>query len=96
MLDGLRTCNQGACWFEKFAQIMNMENSQFKSEFLPNCEIRISQVMRLFDEFLDILESLECVLQSIFEVQIEIPSGSVWKMVSKLGRKPCQNRSNFH
>ena len=66
-----------------------------KSEFLPTCEIRISQVMRLFDEFLDILESLECVLQSIFEMQIEIPSGSVWKMALKLGRKPCQNRSNF-
>ena len=41
-----------------------------KSEFLPTCEIRISQVMRLFDEFLDILEILECVLQSIFEMQI--------------------------
>ena len=41
--------------------------------------------MRLFDEFLDILESLECVLQSIFEMKIEIPSGSIWKMVLKLG-----------
>ena len=66
---------------------MNMEIDQFKSEFLPYCKIRISQVMRLIDEFLDILESLECVLQSIFEVQIEIPSGSVWKMVMKLGKK---------
>ena len=60
-----------------------------KSEFLPTCEIRISQVMRLFDEFLDILESLECVLQSIFEVQIEMPSGSMWKMVLKLGKNPA-------
>ena len=42
--------------------------------------------MRLFDELLDILESLECVLQSIFEMQIEIPSGSMWKMVLKLGK----------
>ena len=67
-----------------------------KSEFLPTCEIRISQVMRLFDEFLDILESLECVLQSIFEMKIEIPSGSVWKMALKWGRKPCQNRLKFH
>ena len=54
-----------------------------KSEFLPTCEIRISQVMRLFDEFLDILESLECVLQSIFEMQFEIPSGRVWKVALK-------------
>ena len=75
---------------------MNMFWLRTKSEFWPTCEIRISQVMRLFDEFLDILESLECVLQSIFEIQIEIPSGSVWKMVLKLGRKPCQNRLKFH
>ena len=86
MLDGLEACNQVACWFEKFAQVMNMEIGQFKSEFLPYCKIRFSQVMRLFDEFLDILESLECVLQSIFEMQIEIPGGSMWKMVLKLGK----------
>ena len=65
---------------------MNMENGQFKSEFLLYCEIRFSLTMRLFEEFLDILESLECVLQSIFEMQIEIPSGSVWKMALKWGR----------
>ena len=65
---------------------MNMKNGQFKSEFLLYCEIRFSLTMRLFDEFLDILESLECVLQSIFEMQIEIPSGSMWKMVLKLGK----------
>ena len=65
---------------------MNMEIGQFKSEFLSYCEIRFSQVMRLFDEFLDILESLECVLQSILEIKIEIPSGSMWKMVLKLGK----------
>ena len=73
-----------------------MENGQFKGEFLLYCEIRISQVMRLFEKFLDILESLECVLQSIFEMKIEIPSGSVWKMALKLGRKPCQNRLKIH
>ena len=75
---------------------MKHVHDQFKSEFWPYCEIRFSQVMRLFDEFLDILESLECVLQSIFEMKIEIPSGSVWKMALKLGRKPCQNRLKFH
>ena len=37
-----------------------------------NCEIRFSLTMRLFEKFLDILEILECVLQSIFEVQFEI------------------------
>ena len=75
---------------------MNMLWLRTKSEFLPTCEIRISQVMRLFDEFLDILESLECALKSIFEMQFEIPSGSVWKMALKWGRKPCQNRSKIH
>ena len=60
-----------------------------KSEFLPTCEIRISQVMRLFDEFLDILESLECVLQSIFVIQVEILSGSMWKVAMKLGKNPA-------
>ena len=70
----------------KIAQVMNMYMAMNQSDFLPYCKIRFSQVMRLFDELLDILESLECVLQSIFEVQIEIPSGSMWKMVLKLGK----------
>ena len=65
---------------------MNMKNDQFTSEFLLYCEIRFSLTMKLFEKFLDILESLECVLQSIFEMKIEIPSGSVWKMVLKLGK----------
>ena len=96
MLDGLEACNQG-----KHADLKNCTSyehvhGQFKSEFLLYYKIRFSQVMRLFDEFLDILESLECVLQSIFEMQIEIPSGSVWKMTLKWGRKPCQNRLKFH
>ena len=45
--------------------------------------------MRLFDEFLDILEILEYVLQSIFLIQIEIPSGSMWKVAMKLGKNPA-------
>ena len=60
-----------------------------KSDFFPTCQIRFSLTMRLFDEFLDILESLECVIQSIFEMQIEIPSGSMWKVVLKLGKNPA-------
>ena len=70
----------------KLPKCMNMEIGHNKSEFFPYCKIRFSLTMRLFDEFLDILESLECVLQSIFEIQIEIPSGSMWKMVLKLGK----------
>ena len=65
---------------------MNMKIGQKQSEFFPTCQIRFSLTMRLFDEFLDILEILECVLQSIFEMKIEIPSGSMWKMVLKLGK----------
>ena len=65
---------------------MNMYMAMNQSDFFPTCQIRFSLTMRLFDEFLDILESLECVLQSIFEMQIEIPSGSMWKMVLKLGK----------
>ena len=41
-----------------------------KSDFFPFYKIRFSLNMRLFEKFLDILESLECVLQSIFEMQI--------------------------
>ena len=66
--------------------VMNMYMAKNKSDFFPFCKIRFSLTMRLFEKFLDILESLECVLQSIFEVQIEIPIGSVWKMVLKLGK----------
>ena len=68
---------------------MNMEIGHNKSEFFPYCKIRFYQTMRLFDEFLDILESLECVLQPIFEMQIEITSVSIWKMVLKLGKNPA-------
>ena len=75
---------------------MDMELGHEQSGFLLYCEIRFSLTMRLFEKFLDILESLECLLQSIFEMQSEIPSGSVWKMALKLGRKPCQNRLKFH
>ena len=75
---------------------MGMELGHEQRGFLLYCEIRFSLTMRLFEKFLDILEILECVLQSIFEMQIEIPSGSVWKMALKLGRKPCQNRLKFH
>ena len=48
-----------------------------KSDFFPFCKIRFFLTMRLFEKFLEILESWECVLQSIFEMKIEIPSGSV-------------------
>ena len=70
--------------------VMNMYMAKNKSDFFPFCKIRFYLTMRLFEEFLDILESLECVIQSIIEVQVEIPSGSVWKMALKWGRKPCQ------
>ena len=65
---------------------MNMYMAMNQSDFFPTCQIRFSITMRLFEKFLDILESLECVLQSIFEMQIEIPSGSMWKMILKLGK----------
>ena len=68
---------------------MNMYMAMNQSDFFPTCQIRFSLTMRFFDDFLDILERLECVLQSIFEMQIEIPSGSMWKMVLKLGKNPA-------
>ena len=67
---------------------MDIEMAHEQSEFCPYCQIRFSLTTRLFDEFLDILESLECVLQSIFVMQIEIPSGSMWKVAVKLGKNP--------
>ena len=60
-----------------------------QSDFCPTLPIRISLTTRVFDELLDNLESLECVLQSIFEMQIEIPSGSMWKVAMKLGKNPA-------
>ena len=74
-----------ACWVQK-CKVMDMQLGHEQSEFFPTCQIRFSLTMRLFDEFLNILESLECVLQSIFEMQIEIPSGSMWKMILKLSK----------
>ena len=68
---------------------MNMEIGHNKNEFFPYCKIRFSQTMRLFDELLEILEILECVIQPIFEMKIEIPSGSMWNMVLKLGKNPA-------
>ena len=68
---------------------MDMELGHEQSVFLLYCEIRFSLTMKLFEKFLDILESLECVLQSIFEMQIEIPSGRVWKMAKKTGQNPA-------
>ena len=66
-----------------------MEMAHEQSEFFLYCQIRFSLTTRLFDEFLDILEILECVLQSIFVMQIEIPSGSMWKVAMKLGKNPA-------
>ena len=65
---------------------MNMEIAHEQSDFFPYCQIRFSLTTRVFDEFLEILESLECVLQSIFVMQVEIPSGSMWKVAMKLGK----------
>ena len=73
----------------KIAQVMNMYMAMNQSDFFPTCQIRFSLTTRLFDEFLVILESLECVLQSIFVMQIEIPSGSMWKVAMKLGKNPA-------
>ena len=59
------------------AQVMNMPLAMNQSDFCSYCQIRFSLTTRLFDEFLDILESLECVLQSMFVMKIEIPSESM-------------------
>ena len=71
----------------KNAKCYEHEIGHEQSDFCPSSQIRFSLTTRVFEKFLDILEILECVLQSIFEMQIEIPSGSVWKMVLKLGKK---------
>ena len=68
---------------------MDMEMAHEQSEFCPYCQIRFSLTTRLFDEFLDILESLECILQSIFVMKIEIPSGTMLKMAKKLDKNPA-------
>ena len=73
----------------KNAQVMNMHLAMNQSDFCPYWQIRFSLTTRVFDEFLDNLESLECVLQSIFVMQVEIPSGSMWKVAMKLGKNPA-------
>ena len=73
----------------KNAQVMNMHLAMNQSDFCPYWQIRFSLTTRVFEKFLDILEILEFVLQSIFEMKIEIPSGSMWKMVLKLGKNPA-------
>ena len=86
---GFEACKL-ACtsWFEK-CQCYEQALAKNKSEFCPTLQIRFSLTTRVFEKFLDILESLECVLQSIFEMQIEIPSGSMWKVAMKLGKNPA-------
>ena len=68
---------------------MNMYMAMNQSDFFPTCQIRLSLTMRLFDEFFDIFESLECVLQSIFVMQIETPSGTMWKVAMKSDKNPA-------
>ena len=59
-----------------------------KSDFCPTLQIQFSLTTRVFEKFLDNLESLECVLQSIFVMKIETPSGTMWKM-AKLDKNPA-------
>ena len=68
---------------------MNMYMAYEQSDFCPYWQIRFSLITRVFEKFLDILEILECVLQSIFVMQFEIPSGSMWKVAMKLGKNPA-------
>ena len=68
---------------------MNMYLVMNKSEFWPTLQIRFSLTTRVFEKFLDNLESLEHVLQSIFVMQIETPSGTMWKMEQKIGKNPA-------
>ena len=79
----------------KIAQVMNMKIGHKQSDFFPTCQIWFSLTMRLFDEFLDILESLECVLQSIFVMKVEILSVSMWKVSIKLVKNLAYNRAKF-
>ena len=60
-----------------------------KSVFWPTLQIRFSLTTRVFEKFLDNLESLEFVLQSIFVMKIETPSGTMWKMAKKLDQNPA-------
>ena len=66
-----------------------MEMAHEQSDFCPYWQILFSLTIMVFEMFLDILESLEYVLQSIFVMKIEIPSGSMWKVAMKLGKNPA-------
>ena len=66
-----------------------------KSEFWQTLWIRFSLTTRVFEEFLDNLESLEHVPQYIFVMQIETPSGTMWKMAKKMGQNIAYTKAKF-
>ena len=58
-----------------------------QSEKLPTSSLRFSLLKDDLKDFLDILEILQFPLQPIFEILLEIPFGTMWKIVIKLGQK---------
>ena len=86
---GLEACKLSQTLLTWKCQCYEQALAMNKSEFFPTLQIRFSLTTRVFEKFLDNLESLECVLQSIFVMQIETPSGSMWKMAKKLDKNPA-------
>ena len=73
----------------QICNLMHYENGLNKSEKMPTSLLWFSLLKNDLGVFLDILESLQCALQSVFEMKFEIPLGTKWKMSMKLGQKPA-------
>ena len=75
--------------------LINMNMPWMKSEFWPTSSLGFSLTTNEFGYLLDILESLQHYLHSIFEMQFEMPSGTMWKMAMKIGQNPAKLGQNF-
>ena len=58
--------------------------------------LRFSLLKNDLKEFLDILESLQCSLQPIFEFILKITFETIWKSAMKLGQNLDQIMAKFH
>ena len=66
------------------------------SDKTPTLSLRFSLLKNDLKELFDILESLQCDIQPIFEFLLNIPLGTILKSSMKLGQNPDQIRAKFH
>ena len=67
---------QGTSIQDQICNLMHCKNGMNKSDKMPFSLLRFSLTTNDFGEFLDILGSFQCSLQSIFEMKLEILLGT--------------------